>query len=90
MFLRFGDVFTQSILVYSKGEGGPTRCKGNSKVYVARLRTGEEEEVCDAERTCHCGVVLEFVGFSFLRKVNGSCCEVATGLPLACLLYRVP
>ena len=48
MFLRFGNVFAEGIVVDSECEGRASGAESDAEVYISGLRTGEEEEVCYA------------------------------------------
>lgn len=64
--LRLHDVFAETVFLYAEMESRASRCARKAKVCVTGFGSGEEEEVGDAQRAGHGGVVAEFIGAAFL------------------------
>lgn len=66
VLLRLLNVLDEGVVFDAEAKGWAARRVRKTHVGVAAGRFGEEEEVRDAERTAHGGVIAEFICSSFL------------------------
>lgn len=66
MFECFCDVFAERVVFHFEMKGWASGSEGEAHVCVSSAGFGEENEMCDAERSCHDNVVFKLVRFSFL------------------------